>query len=234
MPVNQIVSDARLASMTPDERTGGIEVDDPSTDAYFVPLDKAGLSEIENGLLAEFWRPVEFYVNWSRSAVEEMKGLKGAVFRNSSKYFETGVSFSNTGIYSPTYRLSHGGVFDQTGSNIFCNVIEREVLLGILSSKLLRYFIKTFINHGVHAQLDHLPIVIPNAEQAKAISNIVGQIIAEQKLNLSFDYRPLASDLDDIIDDLYQLDSSERAEIRSWHKRHYPKLHGIDLEEAAA
>jgi type I restriction-modification system DNA methylase subunit len=231
VPVNQIVSDARLASMTPDERTGGIEVDDPSTDAYFVPLDKAGLSEIENGLLAEFWRPVEFYVNWSRSAVEEMKGLKGAVFRNSSKYFETGVSFSNTGIYSPFYRLGHGGVFDQKGSNIFCNALSRECLLGILSSTLLKYFAKSFLNHGVDSQIDDLPIVMPNVEQVEAISDIVKQIIAAQKQNLSFDYRPLASKLDDIVDDLYKLDTSERAEIRSWHKRHYPKLHGISLEE---
>jgi hypothetical protein len=231
VPINQIVSDARLASMTPDERTGGIEVNDPSSDAYFVPLDKAGLSEIENGLLAEFWRPVEFYVNWSRSAVEEMKTLKGARFQNSALYFENGVSFSNTGIYSPFYRLGHGGVFDQKGSNIFCNALSRECLLGILSSTLLKYFAKSFLNHGVDSQIDDLPIVMPNDEQVEAISDVVKQIIAAQKLNLSFDYRPLASKLDDIVDDLYKLDTSERAEIRSWHKRHYPKLHGLGLEE---
>lgn len=226
----QIVSDERLSTLTTDERTGGIEVNDPSSDPYFVPLDKAGLSEIENGLLAEYWRPVEFYVNWSRTAVEEMKGLKSAVFRNSAKYFELGVSFSNTGIYSPTYRLSHGGVFDQKGSNIFCDALDREVLLGILSSKLLRYFAKAFINHGVDSQIDDLPIVMPDEAQTLAIKTVVDEIIAGQKKDTSFDYRPLAAKLDDLIDDLYKLDAAERAEIRSWHKRHYPKLHGIELE----
>ena len=51
-----------------------------------------------------------------------MKGHKSAVFRNPQYYFRRGISFSNTGIYSPTYRIGHGGVFDQTGSNIFCDV----------------------------------------------------------------------------------------------------------------
>ena len=160
-----------------------------------------------------------------------MKSLKGARFQNSASYFEKGISFSNTGIYSPTYRLGHGGVFDQTGSSIFCDVIPRRALLGILSSKLLRYLIKSFINHGVHAQIDDLPIVIPTDAQAKAITSIVDEIIEGQMASLAFDYRPLASQLDDLIDDLYALTEPERAEIRSWHRRHYPKLHTIPIDD---
>ena len=231
VPKHQIVANDALNHLTADEKAGGIEVDDPSTDQFYVPLDKAGLSDIGNGLLAEYWRPVEFYVDWSRSAVDEMKSLKGARFQNSASYFEKGISFSNTGIYSPTYRLGHGGVFDQTGSSIFCDVIPRRALLGILSSKLLRYQIKSFINHGVHAQIDDLPIVIPTDAQAKAITSIVDEIIEGQMASLAFDYRPLASQLDDLIDDLYALTEPERAEIRSWHRRHYPKLHNIPIDD---
>ena len=43
--LNQIVSEDRLAKMTTDERLGGFEVNDPTSDAFFVPLDKAGTSE---------------------------------------------------------------------------------------------------------------------------------------------------------------------------------------------
>ena len=207
------------------EKSQGIEVDDPTSDRFWVPLDKAGTADIENGLLAEYWRPVEFFVDWSSHAVEEMKTLKGARFQNSASYFDKGITFSNTGIYSPTFRLGHGGVFDQTGSSIFCGVISPEVLMGILASRLIRYFVKSFINHGVHAQLDDVPIVLPDKAQATLIEELVAKIINEQRKNLSFDYRPLAAEIDNVVDDLYLLTADERAEIRSWHRRHYPKLH---------
>lgn len=231
VPAGQIVSDARILAMTPFEKENGFVVDDPSHDQYFVPLDKAGASDIEGGLLPLFWRPIEFYIDWSEQTVTEMQDLKGARFQNSQYYFKRGISFSNTGIYSPTYRLGHGGVFDQTGSNIFCDVIDQHVLLGILCSTLLKYFIKSFINHGVHAQLDDLPIVIPNDEQAEAIAKIVGEIIAEQKLDAKFDYREKLVELDAVIASLYGLSNTEVAELSTWYRRHYPKLTGDGAEE---
>lgn len=189
-----------------------------------MPLDKAGTADVERGLLAEYWRPIEFYVDWSAQAVTAMQNHKGGVFRNPQYYFKKGISFSNTGIYAPTYRLGHGGVFDQKGSNIFCDVMDREVLLGILSSKLLRYFAKSFINHGVDAQIDDLPIVIPDPHQANLIKALVDHIVQAQQADLGFDYRPIARQIDDVINDLYALTADEREELTSWHRRHYPKL----------
>src|SRR5580704_888541 len=107
-----------------------------------------------------------------------MNELKGARFQNAHRYFKRGISFSDTGIYSPTYRLGHGGVFDQKGSNIFCDVLDQRVLLGMLCSTLLRYFAKAFINHGVVAQPSDLPIVLPNAAEGEAIAAIVNDITA--------------------------------------------------------
>lgn len=222
--IPQAIDDAGLAALTSSEKSSGIIVNDPTADRFWVPLDKAGAADIEKGLFAEYWRPVEFYVDWSEQAVSAMQHHKSAVFRNPQYYFRRGISFSNTGIYSPSFRLGHGGVFDQTGSNIFCDVMEREVLLGILSSKLLRYFGKSFINHGVHAEVDDLPIVMPNAEQVKSIKALVDRIVKEQQADLAFDYRMIASQIDDVVDDLYGLTDDERLEVRSWHRRHYPKL----------
>jgi len=68
-----------------------------------------------------------------------------------------------------------------------------------LSSTLLRYFEKSFINHGVHAQLDDLPIVLPDEAEGKAIAAIVDDIIAAQKADASFDYRPKLAQLDELI-----------------------------------
>jgi type I restriction-modification system DNA methylase subunit len=228
----QIVTDAGLAAMTAEQRDEGFEVDDPSNDQFFVPLDKAGASDIDGGFLPVFWRPVEFYIDWSKQAVADMKKHKGSVFRNPQYYFQRGISFSNTGIYSPTYRLGHGGVFDQTGSNIFCDVLNQTVLLGILSSTLLKYFIKSFINHGVHAQLDDLPIILPTDAEAKAIAAVVNEIITAQKASPTFDYRPKLVELDALIASLYDLTEGERDELSTWYRRHYPRLTGEGTEEA--
>jgi type I restriction-modification system DNA methylase subunit len=232
VPAAQIVTNADLAGMTAAEKTSGFEVDDPSNDRFFVPLDKAGASDIDGGLLPLFWRPVEFYIDWSQQAVSAMKSLSGSVFRNPQYYFKKGISFSNTGIYSPTYRMGHGSVFDQTGSNIFCDVLDQKLLLGILSSTLLKYFIKSFINHGVHAQLDDLPIVLPDDAEAAAIVAVVDDIIASQQANIAFDYRPKLAQLDGLIAALYSLTAVERDELSTWYRRHYPRLTGDGTEEA--
>lgn len=230
---HQTVSETTLAALTAAQKLGGIEINDPSNDAYFVPLDKAGESDIEGGLLAMFWRPVEFYVDWSEQAVSAMKRLHGnkGVFRNPQFYFKKGISFSTTGIYCPTFRLSHGGVFDQKSSNIFCDVIDHKVLLGILSSTLLRYFAKAFVNHGVDIQIGELPIALPDNTQRDAISAVVDDIIAHQKIDTGYDYRPKLAELDQVIADLYVLSAAERSELSAWFRRHYPKLTGDSAQE---
>jgi hypothetical protein len=78
--------------ISPDwQKSDGLEVDDPTNDRFYVPLDKAGESDIEGGLLSMFYRPVEFYVDWSEQAVAAMKELhgNGGVFRNPQFLFQT-------------------------------------------------------------------------------------------------------------------------------------------------
>jgi hypothetical protein len=192
----------------------------------------AAESDIEGGLLSMFWRPVDFYVDWSEQAISAMKKLKGARFQNAQYYFKKGITFSTTGIYCPTFRLSHGGVFDQKSSNIFCDVLDHKVLLGILSSTLLRYFAKAFINHGVDAQISELPIVLPDQAQCNAIVAVVDDIIAHQKIDTTFDYRAQLAALDQVIADLYALTPGESTEVATWYRWHYPKLTGEGAEEA--
>ena len=227
-----VLSAVELLGLTPEQKKHGIRVDDPTSDRYFVPLDKAATSDIDGGLLAQFWRPVEFYVDWSEKAVSRMKSLPGAVFRNPQFYFHRGVSFSNTGIYSPTFRLGHGGVFDQTGSCIFSDIFSPEVVLGLLSSTLMKYFAKSFINHGVHAQLDDLPIVIPTDSEIAAIKAKVDEIVGAQSATSGYDYRPKLGELDRLVFDMYGITSDERVEVETWYMRHYPRLFNASAEEA--
>jgi hypothetical protein len=206
------------------ERTDGISVNDPTNDRYFVPLDKSAESDIEAGLLSVFYQPIDFYIDWSVSAVSEMKKLPGSVFRNPEYYFRKGISFSNTGIYSPTFRLSHGGVFDQKGSCIFSDFFEPEYFLGVPSSTLLKYFVKSFVNHGVDAQLDDLPIVIPNSAERKDVIDKITEIVQDQMKNPAHDYRLQIAELDQLIFSLYGLSEHEIAEVNAWYKRRYPAL----------
>jgi hypothetical protein len=171
-----------------------------------------------------FYQPIDFYIDWSTKAADEMKSLAGAVFRNPQYYFKLGISFSNTGIYSPTFRLSHGGVFDQKGSCIFSDFFEPEYLLGVLSSALFKYFVKSFINHGVDAQLDDLPIVNPNDDERAQIITKVAEIVAAQKKNPEHDFRPQVAELDQIVFKLYGLNKDEVSEVDTWYRRRYVHL----------
>jgi hypothetical protein len=219
-----IVTNAKLNSLTDKERSNGIPVNDPTNDRYFVPLDKSAESDIDAGIISMFYQPVDFYVDWSETAVSKMRKLKGARFQNSESYFQRGVTYSTTGIYSPFFRLSHGGVFDQKSSCVFSELFEPEFLLGILASTLLKYFVKSFINHGVDAQLDQLPIVMPTEEERQAIISAVAAIVAAQKVHPEFDYRPDLAKLDTLVFDLYGLQDDEVAEVHTWYKRRYPNL----------
>ena len=222
--LRNVLTGDELRALTADQKAHGIKINDRTADRYFVPLDKAGKADIEGGILSQFWRPVEFYVDWSEAAVAKMRALPGAVFRNSQHYFHRGVSFSNTGIYSPTFRLSHGAVFDQKGSCVFSEVLSPETLLGLLSSTLMKYFVKSFINHGVDAQIDDLPIVLPTADEVASLKAKVQEIVVRQQTDPSYDYRNKLAELDTIVFDVYHLTEDERSEINTWYKRRYPKL----------
>jgi len=110
--------------------------------------------------------------------------------------------------------------------------MDQTVLLGLLSSTLTKYFAKAFVNHGVDAQLDDLPIVLPSAEETSRIRGIVETIIASQKANRGYDYRPDLANLDEVVATMYGLTQSERTEVSTWYRRHYPKLTGDGAEEA--
>ena len=220
-----VMSDADLSALSDAEKADGVVINDPTNDKYFVPLDKAGLADIEGGLLRIFYQPVEFYVDWSRNSVKVMQGLKSARFQNQQYYFKKGVSYSMTGIYSPTFRLSHGAVMDQKSPCIFSDTISPEFLLGVLSSTLTKYFVKAFINHGVDSQVEDVPIVLPSKVEGKAIEDKVSEIVKELKAVPNYDYRPKLAELDELVFDLFGLTSAERKEVQTWYVRRYPALH---------
>lgn len=84
-------------------------------------------------------------------------------FQNSEYYFQQGITFSPTGIYSPTFRLGSGSIFGNKGSTIFVRGIEPRVLLGFLTSILSRYLLKSYVCHTVETREEVLTrLILPS------------------------------------------------------------------------
>jgi len=219
---------------------------------YFVPYDKGGASDIEEGWLPNYYVPTPYFIDWSEEAVRRMKTLTianrlkiegktipsnrqyykkqiAAVLRNKDFYFKEGISFSDTGYYAPTYRKCSATLFDVMGMSIFSFYLQNKALLGIISSKLSRYFIKVFINHSVHSQVEgakKIP-VIHNAPKftLQKLTSLVSSIITKQKQNPRYDYMINEQiEIDKIIYKLYNLNDEDIEEVENWYYRRYPKL----------
>lgn len=230
----------------------GISKDDPESKRYFggryiVPYDKGGESDAGEGWMPNYYVPTNYFIDWSEWAVKRMstytieqrilenhenKQIKDnykrttcAVFRSPEKYFTSSISFSRTGIYSPSFRTGAISAFDTEGSMIFQTYFSQEELLGLLSSVFCRYQLKNFIGHTVHTQVDELkefvfPIKVPGE-----IKSIVEAIISNQTFDNNYDY---ASNEQIVINKLvyetYGISVNEIAEIEYWFERRYPKL----------
>ncbi|MCK4359759.1 MAG: Eco57I restriction-modification methylase domain-containing protein [Candidatus Cloacimonetes bacterium] len=217
---------------------------------YFVPYDKGGASDIEEGWLPNYYVPTPYFIDWSKDAIKRMKTLTiadirkkygepvpsdreyyktqiAAVFRNTKTYFKDGITFSDTGYYAPTYRFNTSTLYDVMGMSIF----PRNPITTInqLASKVSRYFIKNFINSTVHSQIEgvkKIPIFfnIPE-EYRRKLSDLVSSIIQHQKQNPRYDYIINEQvEIDKLIYEMYNLNEEDIKEVENWYFRRYPKL----------
>lgn len=205
---------------------------------YIAPYDKGGESDTGSGWLPNYWVPTEYYIDWSCSAVKKMKTLTirqrdgngddrvCSRFQNSEYYFRDGITFSHTGQYSPTFRPVSGGPFDVGGSDIFSIIHSTNENLGVLSSKLLKFFWRVYIDHTVNVQVDEakeLPFFI--GKPPKSLLEIVERIISKQKRNSRYDYmNKEQKEIDKLVYDMYGLDNDDIREVETWYARRYPRL----------
>lgn len=246
---SKILSLKELETLTEKEKSNGI---DPKNynGRYFIPYDKGGESDVEEGWLPNYHVPTNYFIDWSIKTVERLKTAttadikhswgdkkistqkeketRAAVIRNPSYYFRLGITFSDTGIYSPTFRQSAGSVFDQKGSIIIPHDQQnRDLLLGILCSKLARYIYKTFVNHTVSSHVDSIkefPIKI-NETLFRKIKEQVENIVRKQIENSLYPYyKHEQISIDELIYNLYELTKEDVREIELWYCRKYPLL----------
>jgi len=228
----------------------------------FVPYDKDGESAAGEGWLPNYHVPTGYFIDWSRDAVRRLRTLtvadvkrrKGdrkiapddetriaSRFQNAEFYFREGITFSDSGIYAPTFRRSAGSVFDQKGSVIIPREgMDRDFLLGILCSRWIRYVLKTYVNHTVSAHVDsikELPVIATGSEVPR-IAELVRRIIAKQEREPRYPYHLHEQrEIDALVFSLYGLTEDEIREVDLWFRRRYPALADVSIgarREAAA
>jgi len=214
---------------------------------YIIPYDKGGESDSEGGWMPNYHVPTNYFIDWSEWSIKRMKTFTiaqrireygeekaiklsyevtmCAIFRSPDKYFTSSVSFSRTGVYSPTFRIGSLSAFDTEGSMIFQNIFSNEYLSGQLSSKIIRFLSKNFIGHTVHAQVDELKeLVIPIIKNSK-IEKKVNTIIQKQSITPRYDYASNEQiDIDKMVYEAYGLNAEDVQEVENWYARRYAKL----------
>lgn len=161
----------------------------------------------------------------------ESKEIKGhydtttcAVIRSPDTYFLKGLTSSRVGMYSPTFRYATDTVYDSGCSNIF-SILDRDLLLGVLASKIYKLLFKAFVNHTVNSQVeDNLGLQVPMVIN-KAIEKIVQEVVRNQKQNPRYDYASNEQvEIDRLVYAAYGLNEDDITEVENWYARRYPKL----------
>ncbi|NCS38028.1 MAG: N-6 DNA methylase [Microcystis aeruginosa BS13-10] len=246
---SQLLTDADIAGLSDDEKLNGV-TPNKYNNRCFLPFDKGGESNTDEGWLPNYYVPTQYLIDWSRDAVHRLRTATladvkrrkkefnkiepqeehriASRFQNSEYYFQEGITFSPTGIYSPTFRLGSGCIFGNKGSTIFVRGIEPRILLGFLTSIVSRYLLKSYLSHTVETGEEVLTrLILPSLspDLHERIKTLVESIINQQKHNQSYPYHlHEQKEIDAIIYQLYELDYEDIREIELWYCRRYPKL----------
>lgn len=229
-----------MEQLSETEKRGGVEKDWKQLTGCFVPFEKGGESDSDDGWMPNYHVPTPYYINWAKGAIKDMRSNIGSAWKNEKYFFVKGLTFSISGIYSPTFRLNSGGVFEAKGSGIFCDYYDNELLLGILSSKLAKYIFKTFVKHSVDTSGDDIaafsfPQIDDNSLVSRQISTLVAQIIAKQKANPRYDYASHEQiEIDRLVYEAYGLNDEDIGEVETWYARRYPRLAEAQARNRAA
>ncbi len=204
---------------------------------YISPYDKGGAGDTEKGFLPNYYIPIDYFIDWSQKSVKRMKTLtigerdgtsrnqRVAVIRSPEFYFKEAITFSFAGQYSPTFRIGSSGPFDHASSNIFCTEYDNLFQLGILASKLQKFFARVFINHTVNYGVDDLKENPFNIINNKSIIGFIDTVITKQRQNPHYDYMSNEQkEIDKIVYKMYGLDKDDIREVETWYARRYPKL----------
>ncbi|UJF29568.1 BREX-1 system adenine-specific DNA-methyltransferase PglX [Kaistella sp. 97-N-M2] len=211
---NKIRSNSAINSLNLKEQLEGVDGND-----FVIPFNKGGSSDSGGGWLPNYFVPIEYYIDWSKKAVDEH------YHRNKDLYFLKGLTYSFRGEYSPTFRLKNIGPFDANSSFISSVHFNENYLIGILSSKFIRFLFNAMIQHTVASDIDkikEIPIII---SKENFLEKLILIIINKQKKENRYDYASHEQiEIDQLVYDAYSLNAEDVEEVENWYARRYPKL----------
>jgi len=214
-----------------------------------VPYYKGGESDSEDGWLPNYFVKTPYYIDWSELSVSNLRSMtiadriiknkedkpiqehyykvKAAVIRNPDCYFLSGLTFSRTGMYSPTFRLIECAIFDSKSNFLKCS-IDTFVLIGLLNSKFFRFGFKNYLGHTVQSEgesIENFSITLIENSKHKVIVALSKSIIQAQKSNPRYDYASHEQiEIDKLVYEAYGLSADDVQEVENWYARRYPKL----------
>ena len=246
---SKLLTEQDIAQLTDEEKSNGV---DPHKyqGRYFLPYDKGGESNAGEGWLPNYYVPTQYFIDWSKEAVNRLKTAtradikeykgqvnkikpadctsKAAVIRNPQYYFHQGLTFSPTGVYSPTFRLGCNAIFGNKGSTIFFQDMESKVMLGILTSTFVRYLLKCFASHTVETGeevITQLALPVLDDCSKQKLKSLVERIISKQKDDPFYPYHLHEQrEIDKLVYKLYGLSDEDIREVEIWYCRRYQKL----------
>ena len=241
----------------------GISKDDKISPRYFggryiVPYDKGGESDTDDGWMPRYLLPTEYFIDWSEEAVAALRSdtiadiysrqgkalpagkasynrTLASALRNQDFYFKPGVTFSHTGIYSPTFRTSGNALFDMAGSTLFLEERRVEDAIGILNSYVWLFLFRNYANSTVNTSEDPIKDVPLSDGNSQRISELVRVICGKQQIERRYDYASNEQiEIDRLVYAAYGLNEPDIREVEDWYARRYPKLAAAQRKNLAA
>ena len=220
-----IMPQQEMLKLTPEEKIRGVKKEWQKLTACFVPFEKGGESETDDGWLPNYYVPTRYYINWAHGAIEDMRRNPGFAWKNERFFFKNGLTFSISGVYAPTFRLNSCGVFEAKGSGIFSDALSNERMLGVLCSKISKYIFKNFIKHTVDTSGDDIAEFVFVLDVSDKVIQLVTQILEKQQQNQRYSYFDCEQpQIDKLIYEAYGLNEEDIVEVENWYARRYPKL----------
>lgn len=218
----EVLDNDEIQKLTEDEKLNGVN----KLKKHFIAFEMGKSSDTEDGVMPNYYQePTSVFIDWSTEAVANMRQEAHSDLANEEFRFKKGLSFSFTGQYSPTFRISIGELFVNAASRTYSVLFGNDFLLGVLCSKLQRYFMRNIINHTVNFGVDDLKDTNFPVDSNQKMQELVSQIIEKQKQNPRYDYMSNEQkEIDKLVYEIYGLKKEDIREVEIWYARRYPKL----------
>lgn len=154
---------------------------DPNTISKFKTDSKKWKFFAKGGPYEKWYGNMWLLIDWDNNG-EKLRKQHGAVLRNSSFYFQEGITFSGRGSKGISFRyLESNCIFDVGGSCAFMSNEYTNVhyMLAFLNSKL-SFYIMDCLNPTVNTQVGDIqraPFAYPSSEQEAIVTGITRQCI---------------------------------------------------------